>query len=81
MEGKKLEKVSRVTKKEKMITYVSKSIIKRPLNIHLKVKRPDTPLVDRKKKRSGANLISSMLWLNRSSVSNQLDNIPGLFGK
>jgi hypothetical protein len=32
-----------------------------PFNIHLKVKRPDTPSVEGKRKRSGDNLISSML--------------------
>jgi hypothetical protein len=58
-----------------------KTYEKRPLNMHLKVKRPDTPLVKGKRKRSGANLISSMLWLNPRSVSKPPDNMLSLFGK
>jgi hypothetical protein len=45
---------------------------KGPFNIHLKVKRPDTPLVEgkKKKKKSRNNSISSLLGLNPRSVSN-----------
>jgi hypothetical protein len=54
---------------------------KGPFNIHLKVTRPDTPLVEGKKERSGNNLISSMLWLKPRSITNPLENMLGLFGK
>jgi hypothetical protein len=58
-----------------------KTYEKGPFSIHLKVKRPDTPLVEGKRKRGGASLISSMLWLNPRSVSNPPDNMLSLFGK
>jgi hypothetical protein len=54
---------------------------KGPFSIHLKVKRPDNPLVEGRKEKSGGNLISSMLWLNPRSVSNPLGSMLGLFGK
>jgi hypothetical protein len=54
---------------------------KRPFNIHLKVKRPDIPLVEGKKEKKWGQFVSSMLWLNPRSDSNTLDNILGLFGK
>jgi hypothetical protein len=47
MEGKTLKNVSRVTKKGK--NYLRFKIYeKRPFNIHLKVKMPETPLVEGK---------------------------------
>jgi hypothetical protein len=46
MKNKTWEKVSRSTKMENSMIYVSKSLKK-----GLKVKRPDTPLVERKKEK------------------------------
>jgi hypothetical protein len=51
MEGKTLENVSRVTKKEKNNNLLFKIYEKRPFNFHLKVRRPDTPLMERKKEK------------------------------
>jgi hypothetical protein len=53
MEGKTREKVSRGRgrKKENIVTYILKFTKKRPFNINLKVKRPDTPLVEGKKEK------------------------------
>jgi hypothetical protein len=44
MEGNTWKKVSRATKKEKIMTCILKFRKKGPFNIHLKVKRPGTSL-------------------------------------
>jgi hypothetical protein len=51
MERKIWEKVSRATEMEKYNVLRFKMYEKGPFNIHLKVNRPDTPLVEGRKER------------------------------
>jgi hypothetical protein len=65
IEGKTWENVSRAIKKEKYNDLRFKICEKEPFDIHLRVKRHDTPINGRKeRKRNGANLIFSILCVN-----------------
>jgi hypothetical protein len=81
MKGRTLENVSRVTKKENNNELSFKTYDKWLFIIHLKVKRPDTPLVEgRKEKKWGQFDIFSVMTKSKISF-HSIRELLGLLGK